>query len=507
MNGLRFQIPILVILSLAIHACVLQFIFPGYYSPLYPHHSDFYVPVAQAHSPEPVFQLGYFHGPRPVASFLSRLFGFLGIHGNIFVAVLFVTVNAALSATFFRRILNIEFKWPFVLAFCLYTYLLFSQRHFYVFYTHDNYSHYTYFFLLIGAWLYFLLHETRMVIACLLLVIFSVIAFLCKETYALSALFLAFIWFLYNRKQSVIKALAPGVLIGIALLTVVIYNTTIKSTFTNFSNGATDAYYINLSPKSILLEFYFYAQEGTNAFTWVLVAFFGFLAFTNFRSNKKLSFIVMGCIPAAFLAWLPNALIPNHHVAGYTFNGAYLLYIPLLYFPVLLSQKTAIRWSAIAVLALGFFSTLLNKKEYDTNGWVLAMEKTQRNLLPALDSLITSLPADNHEQKILISGLNMPFYPFHYPGFLQEYPNSKRAVYDVVNFFTILDTNRHEGVKFVAPDSMRVQPYDVAWLFSDQGLFLKKVVLTDSIKKTIVKDSLLPVIIRPDEEKIKKLPF
>jgi hypothetical protein len=507
LNRAWIQFPILIIISLAIHALVLKFIFPGYYSPLYPHHSDFYISVDQAHSGGDLLTWDIFKTPRPLGSFIGRLGGYFGIHGYILMTILTVIVNVGITGIFFRQLLNIDFKWPFVLAFCLYNCLLFSQPYFYVFYSHDNFAHYTYFFLLTGTWLFYIFQAKNKVLAYLLLGIFAIIAFLCKETYALSALFLAFLWFLYNRKQSIVNALAPGLVIGAAIVAVVIFNTTINSTFTNFKNGASDAYYINLSPRSIIRELWHYFLEGTNAFTWLLVAVFAYLAITNLRVNKKLSFLIIGCLGATFFSWLPNSLIPNHHVSGYSFNGAYLLFLPVLYFPILFAQKPAFRWATIALLIMGFCSPGLNKKEYNNCMWTLSMETTQRNILHALDTLMTDLNPGNPNLKILVTGLNMPFYPFHHPGFLREYPNSQYAVYDVINWGIIPDTSRQAGVKFITPAETRIQPYDVAWLFSDQGVLLKRVVLTDSIKNIITKQNLLEIVISPDEVKIRQLPF
>jgi len=78
------QISFLTAIALVIHAVALKFIFPGYYSPLYPHHSDFYISVAMAHSPNDFFQYGYLGYSRPLGMFLLKFIGLPGVHGAIF---------------------------------------------------------------------------------------------------------------------------------------------------------------------------------------------------------------------------------------------------------------------------------------------------------------------------------------------------------------------------------------------------------------------------------------
>ena len=42
---------------------------------------------------------------------------------------------------------------------------------------------------------------------------------------------------------------------------------------------------------------------------------------------------------AGALAWLPNALLPNHHFEAYSWNGAYLIYAPVLLLAFVLGRE------------------------------------------------------------------------------------------------------------------------------------------------------------------------
>ena len=76
---------LLVGLALLIHGLVLYFVFPGYYSPLWPNHSDFYIPVALAQSN--LAFTDYLRFPRPMGFIFSGLIGHLGTRGAMLVVI------------------------------------------------------------------------------------------------------------------------------------------------------------------------------------------------------------------------------------------------------------------------------------------------------------------------------------------------------------------------------------------------------------------------------------
>jgi hypothetical protein len=499
------QMIYLTVLALIVHAIVLKFIFPGYYSPLYPHHSDFYISVALAHSPGDYFLYNY---PRPVGLFFLKIIGSLGIHGAILFTIINVAVNCSLTAILFRHLLSIKFRWQFILAFFCYCFLLFSQSYFYTFYTHDVFSHLSYFFLIAGALLFYKFHTRHKAFGYISLFFFSGIAFLCKETYALTALLIAFIWMIYYKKKSLSMAISPLLTITGTLLLVLIFNVSIKSVFVNYENNSiSDPYYVNLSLLSICNELYRYAGEGLNFINWMLIAMVLFLGFLHFRDrDKKVSYILIGCFVAAFLSWIPNALIPNHHNGGYSFNGAYLLYLPLLSIPFLGTQGKFFQLLRIGLLISCIISPLFNKKEYSKQWWVLEQENTQRNLLNSLGSLMKELkPTSGYSEYILITGLRMPFYPFHHPQSLKDYPNSKFAMYDVVNYSLTAKAERDNLVKFIRPADVKIGDYTAIWIFADNGSMLRKLTMTPAIAAAIIKNNYQDIVIYPDSTKNQKL--
>ena len=501
------QLIILVILSLGMHALVLTLIFPGYYSPLTPYHSDFYIPAALANSPHDFFQYRYLGYSRPLGIFFIKMIGFLGLRGGILFTIINVAVNASLSAILLRLVLNIPFTARFAAVFCLYSYLLYSHPYFYTFYTQDILSHLSYFFLITGAYLFYRGHAGHKTSSFVLLCFFSIIAFLCKETYGISAIALSFLWYVYHRRSSSQNPFAPLLATGIALILVVVFNLVIKSVFINFRSSSSDPYFINLTPASVFRESGLYLKEGFNALNYIILVITGLICVLYLRKeDKKAWYVIPGCILAAFLSLIPNALIPNHHNGGYSFNGAYLFYLPLLFIPVLWQRKERMaKGFALAMLLAALLSPALNQNGYAAQGWVLEQEATERRLLNSLDLLFDGLRPSEHPRHILVAGLTMPFFPFHHPLFLKEYRNSKFAVYDVVDYAAEAGPERENSVKFIKPKDVKMENYDAVWMFAGNGSLIDKLPVDPAVTRKIMNNNCLNSIIYPDSTKNQEL--
>lgn len=472
---LRFgmiELGILTVLALVIHALVLKFIFPGYYSPLWPHHSDHYLPAALANSSDGIFS--YAHWPRPVGMTFFVLIGFLGTKGSIAVIVGLTAVNCVLSAMLARRILKIDLKWPFVMAFIIYLYLLYSQAHFYGFYSQDAFAQLSYFFLINAAWSFLLLHERSTPIAGIVLFLLALLAFLTKETYGLSALAVAAAWFFFYRKKYLIRAGMPVLVVACALLVSLGYSALINSIFVTGSLTSHDSpYKVNLTPSSVFGEWSRYASEGLNLANIGILAIIALTLYFYSRNGKrKAVYVFFGCILAAFLAWIPNALLPNHHFSGYSWSGSYILFLPVLLLPMLVPEfwqrNGWLRYFSTILIFLFLLNPILNKAQYSKNNWLLFQEKTQRNLLTSLDGLMERISSDGSE-KILVTGLSFPFSPFVHPLSLRTFPNMHFANFDVVTYSSEHLGERTNLVKFIGPSNVVLQDYSQVWMFASDG--------------------------------------
>ena len=85
---------------------MLACIFPGFYDPFWPHHSDYYIAQALAYSEGGALQI--LTQPRPLALLLFSLFGRLGIHGSVIASFGVVVANYIGIAMMMRRAFQLE---------------------------------------------------------------------------------------------------------------------------------------------------------------------------------------------------------------------------------------------------------------------------------------------------------------------------------------------------------------------------------------------------------------
>jgi peptidoglycan/LPS O-acetylase OafA/YrhL len=473
-----FMFIVFTVLALVVHAIVLKFIFPGYYQPLSPHHSDFYLPAAFANAPGEYYSFkSLLSWPRPVYLMVAKLFGYFGIYGGIACIITLVAANCALTVLFLNRILKLSFSGNLVLLFLTYCYLLFSQPFFYTFYSQDLGAHLSYFFLVAGGYLYYLTFRRSTILANFTLLCFAFLAFLSKETYGLTSLFFAFLWFIYYRKASILKAMLPFLMIAIAFILAFTINVLIKSVFVDLNASANAPYHISLNPVTVMREWIKYAVEAMNVANLAMIGILGYLVFTYKADNRKeLIYLFIGFMVGTVLSWLPNAILPNHHYKGYSFNGAYLFYLPLFFLTIFWRDKPANKRIMIAAMVLCLASPLLNQGKYKDihNTWTLIQENNQRNLLRALDKQMKNINPAVNSQRILIQGITFPFQPFTYPEALRVFPNARFANFDVVNYNAGIPNNQKSDlVTFISPSDTSLVNYDQKWIFDNDGNLVK----------------------------------
>ena len=532
-SSVIMELSILVVLAFIVHAFVLQFVFPGYYRPLTPQHSDFYIPVELANSAAGF--LSYASWPRPVGMMFAYFIGCFGIYGSTAIVVLLTILNCALSVTLFRRMLQIDFKWPLIAVFLIYTYLVFSEPYFYIFYAQDILSQLSYFFLLFGFIGFYVMHDRSILGANLCLFIFTMLAFLSKETYGISAIIVAVAWFSYSYSRSLKRAMMPVLVVFGALCLSFGYNVYVKSPFLSSA-----AYKTDLSPASIFSEWGLYAHEALNIaylalfVTIVLACYYYF----HQETRRRVFYILFGCIIAALCAWLPNALIPGHHFSGYSWNGASILFLPVLLIAKIWTENFGVqntmsvsksiisttisavthrggmrhwlirnsknqfvlRYAAGTEVLSGFLIIMLslvcitnpicNKKDYAKNWWVLAQEDTQRNLLKALNTLIGEIKPENGTESILITGLTFPFSPFDHPSALQTFPNARFINFDVVRYSPFNPRGRIDHVKSIAALDVNSAEYSQIWVFDNDGQLIRRFHRSEPLSKSLLRISV-----------------
>lgn len=464
---------LLVSLAWLVHFFALYFIFPGHYSPLAFHHSDFYIPGSFAFAPGDGYSfVNLLNWPRPLFMWVYKFTGYFGHPGSVAWVVGVVFLNCALSALLVRRLLRLTIDRNFILFFALYCFLLFSQPYFYTFYSQDIGSQVSYLLLLLGFYSFLLLSERHLYLGFSCVLLFSGCAFLVKETYSLAFGFVTFCWFIYYVRTDWQKAFAPGVAIFIAGVISALINFKTKSVFVNPEAEAGSSYHINIEPLSVFKELARYASEGIAP---TLVLAFLLIIFQVHKSykNRQLTFFACVCVAFALLAWLPNALLPNHHYEGYSFNGLYVCFLLLFFVLKMVQDKISFKPMLIGVLVLVVLSPLTSLKRYQgtRNTWVLAMEQVQKNMLEGFNKATEQLVGRPEPINVLVSGITSPFHPFAFPSAIRSFKGGENATYYFIppKDFAANLGNKVDLVKFITAEERSNYSFDQEWKFDEQG--------------------------------------
>ena len=397
------------IAALAYFFC-LQFVFPGYFHPLYPHHDDFYFPPGLSFDGHSL--LDKLQWPRPLGFLVTELLGKLGLKGYLFALVLVTLANATLTMSLARRIFGQPISWFIGLAYCI---LLFAHPDFYVDYLHDAFGTLAYLYLILAMHAWYSYRETNgghWPVICAILVL--AIAFT-KETYFLSALCFWMVQIYLCRgaqRRTGVLMLAGSCAFFVAGLAANAYS---MKTVLHLQTGATSPYRVSLEPAAVVRGFWFYASRLFHPAVLVLVC--GGVAVLYRRREQMI--MAWALLLAGICALLPYTVLPNHVDSMYAWTGATLLF----------RRSCSFRGHSTGrppgeplrpmrgVAALAFLSIRTSTAQYEEHRWTIAQEKANRNIIdsyPALKGLDASV------RKVLITGLDMPFQPFHTASYIRS---------------------------------------------------------------------------------------
>ena len=376
--------------------------FPGYFDPLYPLHSDFYVsPGLSIRNPS---MWAYLDWPRPAGYLTADLLGRLGLKGFIASLILITLVNATLTVELVRRVTNRGIP---VLLILLYCFLLFSHPRFYLNYIHDALATLSYLYLIVGmlGWYAYRRRPLRRYLV-ICVATFALLAFT-KETYFVSA---GCFWAaqVLLCRVTLRKTAALLFVLLVALEGSGLYlnlNSTVP--FIQLENESSNPYYINFAPMSLVQVFGYYAAR-LFAPTLALAAFAA-LALLWRRGELLLA---AGSFAAAGLcALVPLTPLPQHLDPQYAWPPAALVLCPLLF----LAVYTRPGWNrsalllAVSLVVIVPLTVFANQKAYSENRWAVEQEQINRNIMAAYPRLRLLEPSD---KRILVAGLKTPAHPF-----------------------------------------------------------------------------------------------
>jgi tetratricopeptide (TPR) repeat protein len=384
------------------------------------------------------------------------LIGNFGTRGAIAAVIALTIFNAAFSVFLLRRISGLQLSKSFLWFSIAYFFLLYSSPYFYVFYSQDAFAQLSFFLLVVGLAIYTVAYRRHLITASVVLFFFSLVAFLAKETYILSAVGLAGLYFIFSPASERLARLVPLSAIVFALILSLTIGLATKSVFLGLAGGP---YQTDFSPFSLAREWLRYAADSLNLLscTALVLAVLACLLFdaTKGKSNAA---IAVFCILAASAAWLPNATLPQHYFSGYSWNGAYLLFLPIVLVASTVRRSTASVGLALVITAAVFASPVLNRRKYEGNAWTLQQEATQRNLLTVLRTKFVGLPL-YRPTHVLITGQTFPFSPFSYPRALEEMEGGRQIYLGIVSYSSELIRDS-KTVHFLKPAAVDISRYD-----------------------------------------------
>lgn len=392
------------VVCITLYFLALRFLFPGYVQPLVPFHSDFYDYTGTAS----LRFRDLISFPRPASFVAMWLLGGLGVRGLMAGGIAIALCGVVLTVFLVRRLIVCPFKHLLTFA-VFYLLVIFGHPQFYFEHRHDLPAEVSYLGLMLAlhAWLWWVRSRNFLALAssfiALLVFAFS------KETFFLSAPCLAIGLLLFDRRRwrpHLAFLLALLILEGASLW----WNRHVGSPFVNPGAEGANPYRIDLSPVSIGTLYWHYLR------LLVMPAGAAVLALSLFIVARFSSrfFVLSAAFAAAGLAALvPHALLPNHVIDEYAWIPAPLLWAPLLLAAgVQQSRKSFVFLSSgmalLTVLTyIGHYGYL---HDYRSTGlrWYISQERRTANFMQSWPKL-RAFPMGS---RILIAGLDTPFYPW-----------------------------------------------------------------------------------------------
>ena len=435
---MRHRTLLLAAIVLAAYWACLTFLFPLYFNPLVPHHSDMYIPVGLLN--RSFGEVAQF--PRPLANLFLQFTGLFGVQGSIAAVVLLVLSGLV---AFVRSISG------FTLAgTALFSLVLFGHPQFYFQHRHDVPAALSFALMLTAVyfaqrWMQ-LASRRALVLGCTAVLLMG----LTKETYYVSALVLTagLLWLEGNMhlRRCLIVLASFGVIEAACLA----YNTARYKHYLGSALSSGAAYSPNLNPLSLATTLAIYVKELVSLPALLLLGV-AFLVIGKDRLRLATLYVLAG-----IAALLPNSALPNHVEAHYAWAAAPLVFAPLLLLP-------GKRWIAAAFAIAGLW-VYANQGVYhsEPQQWLVKQEIGNAKLL-------RSLPAINAQAgpTTLVSGLKLSYHPWLSDDFLQQYFGRKRHWVFVVPSDGPKLTSSH--VQLADAAHVPKQVFDTAVLYGADG--------------------------------------
>lgn len=440
----------------------LRFVFPGYFKPFIPHHSDILdYPYDLSGNGISILKA------RPIGLILTWFFGvFCSWKGIIVSAAVAIFFSLMLvSEIISRETKNTISTWNLM----LYMVLVLIAPTFYLNYSFDIYGTYAQLIGLFAVRLTYCEELSRKpIVRGTLFFSVMLMSFLSKETYIVSFCFFYFAKAIIDhteRRWSLIL-LTLTALAGIVSL---LYGKILGSTFVSSSLNESSPYLVNVSLTSLVKCFLYYAKGLWNI-PFLAVLFIG--ALSAFRSKDKGAITAsMFCISGVF-AYAPYAVLPNKLVPHYVFVALPMLagMVLLIRLPSAWQKKGLDRLFGTLFCAAVIFSYSKMNPAYSyqaMSGWI-ATEKGMEQSISSLDLVCDVVQPDDN---VLVLGLEKYTENFYRASFAVEKYLPDNVHFDVYNVHPEFCGDISPKVTYISYyNNSDLNQYDKVLVYSEQGV-------------------------------------
>jgi hypothetical protein len=457
----------------AIYWLCLRFLFPGYFAPLTPNHSDLYTPVGFLERPF----LEVLTYPRPLTYVILRTSGLLGVKGSILVVVFAAIVAAMLASTMTVRWGRARMSG---LGLACYLILVFGHPEFYFEHRHDSPGVFSCVLVLLAAelWRRWLIENRwRQLAGCFAL---ALALGLVKETYFPSLLILL-VTLMVAERQWRLRRVVPAFAGVCGLLGLSFFIS--AAGFRRWIPAGTESYHISLAPSEVWGGLVYYVSH---LFTWAS-ALAVLVALALLVRDRRKAVIGGGMTLAGIAALLPNSVLPNHLFEQYSWLAAPFCFAPLL---LLAAPEVAAvpdlndarepepdasglhawrrRYAGLLVVSLTALSVWRYLPEYASTAhqWGITQELENRGIMASFAQL-RKLPPGG---RVLISGVDTPLNPWIQPDFLKH--EFGRQEWTIVIPVDRPDTELppvHPSVHLRHAAEVNLAAFDHAFVYDERG--------------------------------------
>lgn len=444
---------------LLVYYLSLRFVFPGYFSPFVPHHSD------MLDYPYDLIRGGtQMLGSRPAGLVLTWLFGlWFSWKGVIVSAIACTFVSMALITEIISQETGI---YPRSWNLIAYTILVLIAPTFYINYSFDIYGTYALTIGLIAVRLtYSNQLKKRPSILFLLYFTIMLLGFLSKETYIVSFCFFFFAKAILDREDRR-RSIGLLFLTGLAGIASLLYGKMMGSAFVASTAGENSPYYVSLAPISLIKCFLFYAKGLVNIPLLLVILISAVFAI---RSKKKGNIIAFLFCLSGLFAYAPYCVLPNKLVPHYVFVAVPML-MGAVYF-IEFSAAFREKWLDWLIGTVFCAAIMFSYTKWDAahsyaamSGWV----KTETGMRISLASMKQVRQEVQPNEKVLVLGLENYTENFYRASFAVDDYLPDGAHFDVHNAHPEFCGVISDKVTYI-PFYNNIEEYDKVIVYSEEA--------------------------------------